>query len=168
MLFRSPSRSAQALGLLGWLLFVSVAAALGALASRSAPVFYAELVRPTWAPPAWVFGPVWTTLYTLMGIALYRMWMRARRAEADGGEAPSFALFWTQLGLNTAWSLVFFGLRAPFGALATLVALLAAIVATMRAFGRVDRAAALLLAPYAAWVTFAGFLNASVWWLNRE
>ena len=86
----------------------------------------------------------------------------------SGGEAPSFALFWTQLGLNTAWSLVFFGLRAPFGALATLVALLAAIVATMRAFGRVDRAAALLLAPYAAWVTFAGFLNASVWWLNRE
>jgi tryptophan-rich sensory protein len=151
------------------ILVCQAAGAIGGFATASSvETWYVTLRKSSLNPPPWVFGPVWTTLYTLMGIALYRMWMRARRAEADGGEAPSFALFWTQLGLNTAWSLVFFGLRAPFGALATLVALLAAIVATMRAFGRVDRAAALLLAPYAAWVTFAGFLNASVWWLNRE
>lgn len=143
------------------------AGAIGGLATASSlDTWYSGLAKSSLNPPGWVFGPVWTILYTLMGVSLYRAWMRARRA-GPGEVRVSFAPFWVQLALNTAWSLVFFGLRQPLGALLTLAALLAAIAATMRGFARVDRAAAWLLAPYAAWVAFAGILNASIWWLNR-
>lgn len=142
----------------------------GFATASSVGTWYAGLQKSPLNPPPWVFGPVWTTLYTLMGIALYRTWMRARRTEeaAGGEERASFAPFWAQLGLNTAWSLVFFGLQWPLGALVTLLALFAGILATIRSFGRVDTVAALLLIPYAGWVAFAGYLNASVWWLNRD
>jgi len=144
------------------------AGAIGGLATASSVrTWYPTLRKSSLNPPPWVFGPAWTALYTLMGFALYRTWMRSRRAEMTEDRA-SFAPFWTQLGLNAAWSIVFFGLRRPFGALVTLVALHASILATMRSFGRVDRTAALLLLPYAVWVAFAGYLNASVWWLNRD
>jgi len=143
------------------------AGAIGGLATASSVgTWYAGLQKSSLNPPPGVFGPVWTTLYTLMGISLYRAWMQARRAEDDEARA-SFTPFWTQLALNTAWSLVFFGLKQPLGALLTLIALLLGIIATIRSFGRVDRAAGWLLVPYAIWVAFAGYLNASVWWLNR-
>lgn len=129
--------------------------------------WYRTLRKSRLNPPPWVFGPVWTALYTLMGIALYRTWTRARRAEFSE-ERASFTPFWTQLALNTAWSFVFFGMRRPLAALLTLIALHASIIATIRSFGRVDRVAALLLYPYIGWVSFAGYLNASVWWLNRR
>ncbi len=163
------------------------AGGIGALATaNSVSTWYVTLKKAPLNPPPWVFGPAWTLLYTLMGIALYRVWMRSRRrdpapsgagepttiedgvAAADALPRASFAPFWVQLVLNASWSLVFFGLREPLGALFTLVAMQASILATMRSFARVDRAALWLLAPYAAWVTFAGYLNASVWWLNRE
>ncbi|MEI7925263.1 MAG: TspO/MBR family protein [Chloroflexota bacterium] len=163
------------------------AGGIGALATaNSVSTWYVTLKKAPLNPPPWVFGPAWTTLYTLMGIALYRAWMRSRRTDPaplgagesatteDGVAAAgtlrraSFTPFWVQLALNASWSLVFFGLREPLGALFTLVAMQVGILATIRSFARVDRAAVWLLAPYAAWVTFAGYLNASVWWLNRQ
>lgn len=140
---------------------------IGGLATASSVgTWYAGLRKSALNPPPWIFGPVWTTLYTLMGISLYRAWMHARRAGPDE-ERPSFTPFWTQLALNTAWSLIFFGLKQPLGAFLTLIALLLGIIATIRSFGRVDRPAGWLLVPYAVWVAFAGYLNVSVWWLNR-
>jgi benzodiazapine receptor len=144
------------------------AGAIGGFATASSVgTWYLTLRKSPLNPPGWVFGPVWTILYTLMGIALYRAWMHSRRAGPDE-ERASFTPFWAQLGLNTAWSLVFFGLQQPLGALATLGALLLGILATIRSFARVDATAAWLLVPYAVWVAFAGYLNASVWWLNRD
>ncbi len=144
------------------------AGALGALATtRSVRTWYPRQRKAALNPPPWVFGPVWTALYLMMGVSLYRAWMQSRRAGRDDARA-SFASFWAQLALNTSWSFVFFGLRRPFEALVTLGAMLLGILATMRSFGRVDRAAAWLLLPYALWVAFAGYLNASVWWLNRD
>lgn len=141
---------------------------IGGLATaRSVRTWYVPLRKAPLNPPAWVFGPVWTTLYTLMGISLYRVWTAARRA-APGADGAAFVPFWTQLVLNAAWSFVFFGLRRPLAALAVLVALLGSILATIRGFGRADRWAGRLLVPYAAWVAFAGYLNAGVWWLNRR
>ena len=169
--------------LLAAIVVCQAAGAIGGFATaNSVDTWYLTLRKSPLNPPGWVFGPVWTMLYTFMGIALYRAWMSVRRAPvaAEGGGVGvtgassevaarvSFTPFWTQLALNTAWSLVFFGLRQPLGALVTLVALLLGIVATIRSFGRVDRPAAWLLVPYAVWVTFAGYLNASVWWLNRD
>ncbi len=144
------------------------AGAIGGLATaRSVRSWYPRQRKAALNPPSSVFGPVWTVLYLLMGISLYRAWVQARRAGRDD-ERPSFAPFWAQLVLNASWSFVFFGLRRPFEALVTLVAMFLSILATMRSFGRVDRAAAWILLPYALWVAFAGYLNAGVWWLNRD
>ncbi len=153
--------------LVGAVLLSQAAGAIGGLATaRSVTTWYVMLDKPPLNPPSWVFGPVWAILYTLMGISLYRVWMYARRSPPSGARA-SFTPFMVQLALNAAWSLLFFGLRQPMLAFIGLVALLLAIIATIRAFVRVDGIAAGLLVPYAVWVTFAGYLNAGVWWLNR-
>lgn len=123
--------------------------------------FYRELARPGWAPAPWVFGPVWTILYVLMGVAAFWVW-RAGGRRARG----ALILYAVQLALNAAWTPIFFGLRAPGWALAELIVLWVAIVATIVAFARVRRGAAALLAPYLAWVTFAGVLNARIVMLN--
>ena len=144
------------------------AGAIGGLATASSVrTWYPSQRKAALNPPPWIFAPVWTVLYLVMGISLYRAWIQARRAGRDEVRS-SFAPFWMQLALNASWSFVFFGLRRPFEALITLGAMLLGILATMRSFGRVDRTAAWLLLPYALWVTFAGYLNASVWWLNRD
>jgi len=144
------------------------AGAIGGFATaRSVTTWYAGLRKASLNPPPWIFGPVWTVLYTLMGISLYRAWMSARRARSEE-DRPGFGAFSLQLVLNTAWSIIFFGLRMPLGALIALVAMHLSIVATIREFGRVDRWAGWLLLPYVLWVSFAGYLNASVWWLNRD
>jgi tryptophan-rich sensory protein len=147
--------------LIPWLLVPFVAAATGALWPPDA--WFAALAKPPWQPPNWLFGPVWTTLYLLMGIAAWRVWRR--------GPAPDCAValrwWWVQLALNALWTPVFFGLHAPGPALAVILTLAVLIVLTMRAFVRVDRFAAGLLPPYLAWVSFASVLNASLWWLNR-
>lgn len=121
--------------------------------------WYTTVQQPAFTPPNWVFGPVWTTLYLLMGVALYLVW----RGERDRLALGAFAV---QLALNASWTLVFFGMQWPAGGLAVIVALLAAIVATIALFARVDRRAALLLVPYLAWVAFATVLNYEIWQLN--
>ncbi|WP_254536373.1 TspO/MBR family protein [Halomarina litorea] len=124
--------------------------------------WYTTLERPELAPPNWVFGPVWTTLYALMGVAAWLVWREGRGRELQ----VALGLFGVQLALNFAWSFVFFGAQEILWALVVIVALLAAIVATMGAFWRIDRRAALLLVPYLAWVSFATYLNYAFWVLN--
>jgi tryptophan-rich sensory protein len=124
--------------------------------------WYQALAKPSWNPPAWVFGPVWSTLYLLMGVAAWRVW---RGAHAE--RVAALQLWWIQLALNALWSPLFFGLQRLDLALLEIVALFAAIVATLVRFDRIDRLAGALLAPYAAWVAFAAFLNLTLWDLNR-
>ncbi|WP_231183059.1 TspO/MBR family protein [Haladaptatus sp. DYF46] len=129
------------------------------LTANDVATWYTTLQKPGFTPPSWVFGPVWTTLYLLMGIALYLVWRRRDNRFA-------LAVFAVQLLLNAGWTLVFFGMRWPAGGLAVILALLVAIVATMVAFARIDRRAALLLVPYLCWVGFATLLNYELWRLN--
>jgi len=122
-----------------------------------------ERARPSWAPPGWLFGPVWITLYTSMAVAAWLVWRRPASVE----RTRALRWFAVQLALNAAWSPVFFGLRSLAGGLVVIAALLAAIVATIRAFAPCSRPAAALLVPYLAWVGFASALNAALWWLAR-
>ena len=126
------------------------------------PTWYAALTKPVWNPPNWLFGPVWTILYLLMGISLYRYWQRASKERVGAG----VGLMVGQLVLNALWSIVFFGLHQPAGAVYVILVLWLAIVWTMVEFSRVDKVAAWLLAPYLAWVTFASALNYAVAILN--
>lgn len=153
------SRLTQSLGLVGWLAIAFVAAAVGGSAAADAPAFYGQLVLPTWAPPAGAFGPVWTVLYTLMGIAAWLVW-RERRVRPV---APALALFAVQLAVNAAWSWFFFAWKSGAAAFVAIVLLLGLIVATMVAFYKVRRAAGLLFVPYLAWVGLATALSWTVW-----
>jgi translocator protein len=123
--------------------------------------WYATLKKPLWNPPNWVFGPVWTALYVGMAIAAWLVW----RIGGLDSWLP-LLLFGVQLVLNAAWSALFFGLRNPGMALADIVLLWLAILATVDAFGRVSSSAAALLLPYLAWVSFATALNWSIWRMN--
>lgn len=152
----------QVLGLLGWALITFVAAALGARASISAASFYAGLQLPAWAPPAGLFGPVWTALYALMAIAVWLVW----RQRGWRGARPALTLYLLQLAVNALWSWLFFGWRLGAAAFADILLLLVLIVATTVAFHRVRAAAAWLLLPYLAWVAFASVLNFAVWQAN--
>ena len=154
-------------GLFRWiasLLVCQLAGALGSLFTAPAiPGWYAGLVKPSFSPPNWVFAPVWTALFLLMGVALAVVWQRK-----DHPEAPAalrwFAIQWM---LNVLWSVAFFGLHSPLLGLVDIVVLWVAIVVTILRFRRISRPAAWLLAPYIAWVSFALILNAAQWWLNR-
>ncbi|MBI1982096.1 MAG: tryptophan-rich sensory protein [Candidatus Levybacteria bacterium] len=126
------------------------------------PNWYAALQKPTFSPPNWVFGPVWTTLYIMMGVALYLVWTSKSKVKQN-----ALNLFFVQLGLNALWSIIFFGLQSPFLALLTIVALWLLIVLTMRAFFGINKTSGWLLVPYLAWVSFATYLNYSIWVLNR-
>ena len=151
-------------GLAGWLLVTFAAAAVGAIASIEASSFYLQLSRPTWAPPAGVFGPVWSVLYTLIGIAAWRVWRK-------GGfrlQRAALTLFLVQLVLNALWSWLFFGWHRGALAFADIVLLLVSILATLIAFWRAERLAGALLVPYLAWVSFASALNFEVWQLNPQ
>ena len=127
--------------------------------------WYGSLARPALAPPNWVFGPVWTTLFALLGLAAWLVWRRLDRLDAPAARL-AMATFVAQFVLNLAWSAVFFGARSLAGGLLVIVALWLAILATVVAFGRVDRRAGALLLPYLAWVSFAGYLNYAFWALN--
>ena len=144
-------------------LCLAVAAAGGAATATSVTTWYAGLAKPAFNPPNWVFAPVWTALYLMIALAGWRVWRRRARAEAR----HALALWALQLALNLCWSLVFFGARMIGAALAEIAVLLAAILATAALSWRIDRTAALLLAPYAAWVAFATLLNAALWRLNQ-
>ncbi len=153
------STPAQAAGLLAWLGLVFVAAALGAVASSEAPMFYGELAKPGWAPPASVFGPVWSLLYLLMAVAAWLVW----REPAGEQRTLALGLFMAQLLANALWSWLFFGWHQGALAFADVLLLLGLVVATAAAFWRIRRAAGALLLPYAAWVSFASALTWTVW-----
>lgn len=152
----------QAVGLLGWAIVTFLAAALGARASISAAEFYAGLALPAWAPPASVFGPVWTLLYALMALAAWLVWRQGGWRAAT----PALVLYLLQLALNVLWSWLFFGWKQGALAFADILLLLVLIVATAVAFHRVRPAGAWLLLPYLAWVAFASALNYAVWQAN--
>lgn len=153
----------DAAALLGFVvLCFAVAAAGGAVTATSVGTWYAGLAKPAFNPPDWVFGPVWTVLYVMMAVAAWRVWRR----RAAPGARPALGAWAVQLALNLSWSFVFFGARMPGAALAEIAALLAAIVATLVLFRRIERLAGALLVPYVAWVAFAAVLNAAIWALN--
>jgi len=130
--------------------------------------WYAGIVKPALNPPAWVFGPVWTTLFALMGIAAFIVWSSYAKATEDKKKGIMLALilFGIQLVLNTIWSIIFFGLHSPGGALIEIVFLWLAILATIVAFYKISKPAAWLLVPYILWVSFAMYLNYAIWVLN--
>ena len=157
-----PSSSVQLLGLLGWLLASFAAGALGSLASLNASGFYGQLVQPTWAPPAWLFGPVWTVLFALMGIAAWLVWREHgfRRARS------ALMVYAVQLVANALWTWMFFAWQQGAAAFVEIVLLWLLIATTILLFWRLHRLAAVLLLPYLAWVSFAAALNLSLWRLN--
>jgi benzodiazapine receptor len=150
----------QLVGLLGWLIAASAAGAVGAVASVDAGSFYAQLNKPFWAPPAWVFGPVWSVLYALMGVAAWLVW------RAPGSRGVPLGLFGAQLAVNALWSWLFFGWHRGGLAAVEVLILLALIIATMAAFWRRSHLAALLMVPYLLWVSFASVLTWVVWLNN--
>lgn len=156
------SISNQVLGLAGWLLICFAAAAVGAVASVNAGDFYRQLVRPDWAPPAWLFSPVWTTLYILMAVAAWLVW----RAHGIRGARTALLLFLVQLAVNALWSWLFFVWRQGAAAFAEALLLWILIACMILAFRRLHRLAAVLLLPYLAWVGFACALSFASWRLN--
>ncbi|MFW6059575.1 MAG: TspO/MBR family protein [Phycisphaeraceae bacterium] len=146
-----------------WVVVCLGAGALGSIfTAQGAGAWYGGLVKPGWTPPGWVFGPVWTVLYVLMGVAAGLV------AISPAGRLRRVAIgvFLLQLGLNVAWSAIFFGARAPGWAALELAGLWMALVATVVLFWRVRLVAGALLLPYLGWVTFAGALNVAIWRLN--
>lgn len=158
---RALSRKKQVLGLIGWLALAYIAAAIGSVASINAASFYAELVQPPWAPPAWLFGPMWTTLYGLMSIAAWLAWR-------EPGARPALVVFAIQLALNALWSWLFFAWQLGAIAFIGVVALWVLILMTLVMFWRLKPLAGVLLVPYLAWVSLACALTWSVWQLNPQ
>jgi len=140
-----------------------VAAAGAGFTSRSVSDWYPTLRTPSWNPPAWIFGPVWTVLYLMMAIAAWLVW---RRRGFDGA-AGALGIFTLQLALNALWSPLFFGLRNPLAGLLDIVPLWAAILATLVCFLRISPLAGALMVPYWLWVSFATALNFVIWKMNR-
>lgn len=158
------SRMVQGVGLLGWLGLCFAAAALGAAGSMAAPEVYARLAQPDWAPPGWLFGPVWTVLYTLMALSAWGIWRELGFARGRW----LLCLFLLQLALNALWSWTFFAWQSGWLSMLVIVTLWALILACIAMFWRVRRWTALILLPYLAWVGFAAVLNAAMWRLNPE
>lgn len=160
----SQSKQKQILGLIGWLVMSFAASAVGAVASIQAKSFYSQLAQPAWAPPSWLFGPVWTVLYALMAIAAWLVW----RSGGFRTNRIALSLFFGQLLLNALWSWLFFAWHLGALAFADIVILWVLIVATLVSFWRVRPLAGALLIPYLLWVSFASALNYSVWQLNPQ
>lgn len=150
----------KVLALLAWLAVTFCAAAMGGLFMPGE--WYASLKKPSWNPPGWIFGPVWTALYAMMAVAAWLVW----RQGGWGKQRKPLLIFLAQLALNALWTPLFFGLHRPGLAFAEIVLLWLAIAATIAVFRRVRRVAAWLLAPYLAWVSFAAALNFTLWRLN--
>ena len=157
----TPKRQFSLLILLGFLVFtLAIGFVAGQVTAPNIATWYAHLTKPSFNPPNAIFAPVWTSLYVLMAVAAWRIWRVA------GWRARGIALWLVQLALNFAWSFIFFGSHAPREAFFELLVLWLAIAATVIVFARTDRWAGWLLAPYLAWVSFAGILNFAVWQLN--
>jgi len=161
MMNPTPTRSRHpVLGYVGWLALCFAASASAVFVSTGG--WYAELHKPTWNPPAWLFGPAWTLLYVLMANAAWLVWR-------EGGwrtQGHALSLFLVQWLLNALWTPLFFGMHQTGLAFAEIVLLWLMIVLTLNAFWKVKPAAALLMLPYLAWVTFAAALNFTIWRMN--
>lgn len=160
----SLTKQKQIVGLAGWLVVSFVVAAIGGAASIDAGPFYTQLVRPDWAPPPWIFGPVWMGLYALMGVAAWLVW----RVGGFRAAKSALILFLVQLALNALWSWLFFGWHRGALAFVDILLLWVLIVATIIAFWRIRPLAGALLVPYLLWVSFASVLNYSIWQLNPQ
>ena len=156
------SKQKDIAGLVGWLIVTFAASAVGARASIEARSFYGQLVQPAWAPPPWLFGPVWTALFALMAIAAWLVW----RSGGVRGNRIALVLFIVQLALNSLWSWLFFAWHLGALAFAEVVLLWVFIVSTLVAFWRVRPLAGILFMPYLMWVSFAAVLNYALWRLN--
>lgn len=143
-------------------LFVGFAGSI--ITSPSMPIWYATLQKPIFSPPNWIFAPVWTILYILMGIAAYLVWRQGLKKKIV---RFALKLFLLQLALNFLWSVIFFGFKLPLVALGDIIFLWIAIFVTMKSFSPINKNAALLLLPYLLWVSFAVLLNAGIVLLNR-
>jgi len=146
--------------LIGWLLLCFVPAATAIYVSTGG--WYAALNKPAWNPPPWIFGPVWSTLYAMMAVAAWLVWR-------EGGwkwQGLALGIFMIQWLLNALWTPLFFGMHRPGLAFAEIIALWLAITVTLLLFWRARPLAGLLLTPYLAWVSFAAFLNFTIWRLN--
>jgi benzodiazapine receptor len=133
--------------------------------------WYVGLTKPSFTPPSWVFGPVWTTLFALMGVAVFLVWSVYDKAGERTQKRKikiALAFFAGQLVLNTLWSIIFFGMRNPGAAFVEIIFLWLAILATIIAFSRISKQAAILLLPYILWVSFAAFLNYSIWKISAN
>ncbi|MDZ7721014.1 MAG: TspO/MBR family protein [Balneolaceae bacterium] len=151
-------------GLIFWVGICYFVAWTGAQVSPgiASPEWYNALNKPSWNPPAWIFGPVWTTLYTLMGIAAWLVWKKFGFQYAKS----ALTAFLIQLILNGLWSQLFFGLKVPGWAFGEIFLLLAAILITTYLFSNKVKLAAWLMVPYLLWVGFATVLNGTIWWIN--
>jgi translocator protein len=142
--------------------------------SESVSTWYQTIEKPSFSPPDWLFGPVWTTLYVLMGVSLFLVWRATTNntttftKDRRGRKISAFIAFGSQLLLNVLWSFIFFSLRSPQLAFAEIVVLLISIVVTIVIFYRISKLAAVLMIPYAGWVTFASLLNLQIWMLNSS
>ena len=153
----------QWLGLIVFVTVCFVAAGIGGMVTApNIPSWYAGLAKPSWNPPNWVFGPVWTALYLSMAVAAWLVWRQGGWA----GAARPLIVFGAQLLLNVLWSCLFFGLHRPGLAFGEVLVLWALILVTMVLFWQRSRLAGVLFVPYLAWVTFASALNFAVWRLN--
>jgi len=126
--------------------------------------WYQTIQKPSWNPPNWIFGPVWTTLYALMGIALYLVW---KSRNSNGVKSFAISFFMIQLGLNFFWSVIFFNKHQAGLAFAEIILLWIFILFTIFSFSRVNNTASWLLVPYISWVSFAMILNYTIWQLNK-
>ncbi|MFO7962592.1 MAG: TspO/MBR family protein [Desulfobacterales bacterium] len=159
----TPHQNRRVRSLSGLAVWIALCLATGWAGSLvTDPRWYERLVQPSWSPPAYVFGPVWTLLYILMGAAAWLVWKEYGFSKAGG----VLMLFLVHLLLNAGWSYLFFGMRAMGAALAELIVLWGMILAIVIGFGRKRRLAGVLMIPYLAWVAYAGLLNFSLWRLN--
>jgi tryptophan-rich sensory protein len=155
------TRRNQWLVLAGLILLCLVTGMIGGMVSASSiEGWYRTLAKPSWNPPDWVFGPVWTVLYVMMAVAAWLVWKTKDRV------GPAMVLFGVQLALNLGWTLLFFGARSPGMALIEVVFLWSSVLATMLAFFGRQSTAGWLFVPYLAWVSFAAVLNYTIWSLN--
>lgn len=153
------------LGLIGWILLCEIAGSIGSFLSfNSIGEWYANIAKPWFTPPGWVFGPVWLILYAMMGTAA---WLVARRGWGTPGVKAALLLFLVQLAVNSFWTYAFFGLRNPLFGLIVIILLLGLVAADIFLFYRLSPAAGWLMVPYMLWGSFATALTAGIWQLNR-
>lgn len=156
------SKVKQSVGLVASLILCFTASFIGAVGSMNAPSFYGQLVQPTWAPAPWVFGPVWTALYTMMAVAAWLVWRKGGWSQ----QTKPLTIFMVQLILNALWSWIFFAWTSGGWAFFEIICLWLMIALTIYSFWRVSKVAAILLVPYTLWVSFAAYLNFTLWQMN--